>query len=75
MNFEQEAEQMWDSGRTDEEVTDYLDNLILELVNTYYAWAGDCTSPSEMHYYLVNECGVADWRATEVVAIEFDGGE
>jgi len=71
MNFEQEAEQMWGSGRTDQEATDYVDNLILELVNTYYAFAGDCTSPSEMLYYLVDECGMADWRASEVVAIEF----
>ena len=71
MNFEREAEQMWDSGWTDEEVTDYLTNLIHELVMTYYA-GKNSTSPSEMHYYLVHECGMADWRATGVVAFEFD---
>ena len=74
MNFEQQVKWMWDSGRTDEDVTDYLDNLMLELLCTYYARSGDW-SPDGILDYLVNECGVADWRASEVVATQLDGGE
>ena len=70
MNFEQQVKWMWDSGRTDEEATCYLDNLMLELLSTYYARSGGRTSPDGMLDYLVNECGVADWRAAEVVAQE-----
>ena len=42
-----------------------------ELVSNYYAFAGDCTSPSEMLDYLIAE-RLDPQLACEIVAFEFD---
>ena len=68
MNFELEVEQVCDDGWSHEEATYYLDELMLKLLSTYYVRSEG--SPDGMLDYLVNECGVADWRAARVVEQE-----